>query len=194
MYTPEWLRVAGRYVKKILNLIMGAIPVALLVVILVIGVKNFRKETFWVATAYQLLTPLIAVCLTFYAAQMKSNEREAKRHAELILEKIQSIVMNEQFYEIIPSDRDISQDEVNRQIQMTNRKLSNCIESLLTYSERLHFKKDAEYIRTEFLNYRGLVDTYQGSPETLLGLWPALKKYSENIDSKCDKIISWLYK
>lgn len=172
--------------------IFGVIfPVLLLAVTLGIGIHNFTSVSFWRASAYQLLTPIIAICLTFLAVQMKNDEREAKHHAEALLEKIQSIVSEEGFFNVSSIDKNNSQNAKNY-IQMNNRRLSNYIDSLSAYSKRFHFEDDIKYLKEQFNDYRELVDTYTDLAP-LIALQPTLKNYSLKIENKCDQIIVQLY-
>lgn len=180
-------------VKRFLDKLLNILPIIILAVILGIGWYNHKSASFWKASAYQLLTPLIAVCLAFFATQMKSNEREAKRHVEMLLEKIQSIVLEENFYDFSAMSC-FSCSDVSQHIQMNNRRLSNCITNLESYSARLHIGKDVDYIRKEFNSYREFIDTYHTNVNTLATLTPTLKKFADNIDSRCDSLIVKLYK
>lgn len=179
-----------RWFPKLFGVI---IPIMLLIVILVLVIHNFHSVCFWRASAYQLLTPLIAICLAFLAVQVKSDEREAKHHAEMLLEKIQSIVSEECFYNVLSIDKSNSQNARNY-ILMNNRRLSNCIDALSVYGERFHFTDDIEYLKDQFGDYRELVDTYHTDLTPLVSLQPTLKNYALKIENKCDQIIVQLYK
>lgn len=171
-------------------------PIILLVMTLGLGLFNlWRPQTggFWSASAVQLLTPLVAVCLTFFATQMKNDQREAKKHAEIIVDKIQALVSDESFY-IIPKTNDPEmQKEIRNQIQIINKKMNNCIDSLMAYGNCLNFATEANYIRDEFRRYRDLIDSSSTDLNELSGLNIALRKYAENISSKCDQISVKLY-
>lgn len=173
--------------------IMDIITAALLMVTIYVGVINFCKPEFWEASAGQLLTPLCAICLTFYAAQLKTDQREAKKHAETLIEKIQNIVTNECFCQFPVPIEDEEKLKLRKEVQLANRKLSNSIRNLTTYGTKLGFKVESEYIRNEFDQYRRLVDENLPDFVELAKLKTALKMHAENIDSKCDEIITKLY-
>lgn len=178
--------------------ILKIVPVVLLIGTLGLGLANFflgpQIGEFWKASAVQLLTPLIAVCLTFFATQMKNNQREQTKHVEQIVEKIQAIVSNEQFYKFPNTTDSAVIKETRERIQLTNRKIKNCIDSLTEYSKRLNFEEEANYIKDEFGRYRELIDSSSADFNALSGLYIALKKHAENIDSKCDRISIKLYR
>ena len=164
-----------------------------LLVVIVIGGCNINAEGFWNATAIQVLTLLTAVGIAFFATQMKVDQRERKKYAEILLEKIQGLVLEESFYNIPIITETETQKEYRAKIQMVNKKLSNCIECLIQYSKPLQFEKEASYIKAEFTKYRQLVDEYLTDFELLNKLHETLKKYAQNIDSKCDQINVRLY-
>lgn len=168
-------------------------PGFLLAITLVFGGINCCDPDFWKVSAGQLLTPLCAICLTFFATQLKTDQRETKKHAEILIEKIQSIVVNDNFYQIPASAEGEEKKELQKQIQMTHRKLSNSISNLKSYSAKLGFADEVEYIRNEFMTYRRLVDENLLDFAELSKLKNALRLHAEKIDSKCDEIITKLY-
>ena len=171
-------------------------PIILLALTLGLGLYNLLSPQtggFWSASAVQLLTPLVAVCLTFFATQMKNDQREAKKHAEMIIDKIQALVLDELFYKIPNTDDPEMQKEIRNQIQIINKKMNNCIDSLMAYGNCLNFETEANYIREEFRSYRALIDSASADLKELSVLSIALKNHAENISSKCDQISVKLY-
>lgn len=172
---------------------INILPIALLAITIILGILNFECSKFWEASAVQLLTPLIAICITFLATQLKNDQRKAKEHAEAVAGKIQQLVSSESFCNFSGSLNASQKTNVKNQVQITNRKISNCIEILLQYGKKFKFKEDAEYVKSEFERYRETVDTYLEDFEYLAKSEPLLKKYAANIDSKCDQIIIKLF-
>jgi len=173
--------------------IVKALPWLLLTATLGIGVYNFGCSSFWEASAVQLLTPLIAICITFLATQFRNDQQKAKEHAEAVAVKIQQMVSDERFCSFSGALDTTEKTAVKNQVQIANRKISNCIEILLKYSNQFKFKDDAEYIKREFERYREVVDTYLEDFDYLEKSAPLLKKYAANIDSKCDQVILKLF-
>lgn len=169
------------------------LPFILLVITLGLGYYNHVSSEFWKASAVQLLTPLIAICITFLATQFKNDQQKAKEHVEAVLVKIQQMVSDDRFCSFSDTLDVAEKTAVKNQVQITNRKISNCIEILMKYSNQFKFKDDAEYIKREFERYRETVDTYLEDFDYLEKSVPLLKKYAANIDSKCDQIILKLF-
>lgn len=150
-----------------------------------------NKDAFLSFSLSQALTLLVAVGISFNATQYLADERKCKEQIEKIVEKIQLIVSKQEFYRFDPSG-DV--DRVSAQTMMKNRKLSNCIEVLETYAKDYGLKEEVTYIRAEYRAYDTLVSEKIRDLKYLSESELALRKHSENIDSKCDYIIVRLYK
>lgn len=168
--------------------IIWVVPVLFLGAIIYVGVINYTNNSeFMNASVTQIITLLIAVIITFYITQYKNDQRKIKDYAESIIRKIQNVVMDEGF---------ISFDEgtETKQITMVNRKMSNYIDVLKKYAEKLNFSTDAKYIEEEFQRYREFVDEHISDIEYLNKSATTLQNHAEKIEQKCDLIIFNLYK
>jgi lipopolysaccharide export LptBFGC system permease protein LptF len=175
--------------RKNVILIVG--EVALAVVTLGITVYNIIKNpTFFTASIGQIITIIVALWVAFWATQYKTDQRKAKENAECIIKKIQELVTDEHFYIIRASEDD---EETRKHITTINRKIANCISILVEYSKVLGFQDEAQYIASEFKEYKTLVSDYIEDFDYLSKSESRLRKFSENIDSKCDGIIVSLY-
>lgn len=170
--------------KKAFQIVVGALILA----VLVLGIYNTKHNPqFFSASSTQVVTLIVALVVAFWATQFKNDERKQKEHAESIINKLQQIVSDESF--VI-----INEDSNTQDILMRNKKISNCITILKKYADNLSFKSDAEYIENEFKEYRSLVDEKIKDLDYLSKSESMLRKYAENIDSKCDSITFNLYK
>lgn len=139
----------------------------------------------------QILTLLVALCIAFWATQYKNDQRKAKEHAERMLLKLQQIVTDEQFYSI-PVDGNI--EIVQKNINTTNRKISNYINVLKDHGKVLHFYTEITYIETEFSKYKEKVGEHIGDLDYLSKTESEFRRIADNIDSKCESIIILFYK
>lgn len=73
------------------------------------------------------------------------------------------------------------------------RKLTNCVEILKKYSKEFGFEDDAEYIETEIKRYKEFVSDHLTDFEYLQKSEGEIRKYGDNIGSKCDQVIANLY-
>lgn len=168
------------------------IAVALFACVLGVCIYNIvNHSNFWDANAAQILTLFIAISLAFWATQSKNDQRRAKDHIEHVIQKVQVLVVAEQFY-TFDSHGNIS--ESNKLFIISARKISNCIEVLKVYSKSFGFKDDVNYIEEQLKQYKEFVSEHLNDHEYLEKSESQLRRYSENIDSKCDQIILKLYK
>ena len=168
------------------------VTIALLAAALGVGTYNiFANPTFWTVNVAQILTLLITISVAFWATQFKNDQRRAKDHAERVIQKIQTIVTAERFYIFTPG---VDVEEANKLHNIAVRKLSNCVEALKSYGDDLGFKEEVVYIAENVKQYKEFVSEHLTDYEYLAKSESQLRRYSENIDSKCDQIIIKLYR
>lgn len=148
-------------------------------------------SSFWNINITQVLTMIIAVCIAFEAAQFKNDERKLKEQAEKIIAKIQFIV-NEPAFTSFPNSGD--GESLKRQNRIAIRKLHNCINILKEYSNISNISNDVDYIEEQYKSYNDFVSEHPDDLDYLSKSEIHLKKYAENIDSKCDQLLLKLYK
>lgn len=165
--------------------------VAILLLIVGVGVCNaINNDLFWNVTIAQLLTPLIALFFAFWATQYKNDQRKAKEHAEKIILNLQEIVSNERFYVISALEE---QSAKQKELNLTNRKISNYLTILSQYGKTLGFSEEVKYIEGEFGKYKQTIGDHIADLEYLSKTEPEFRKIAENIDTKCEAIILRFY-
>lgn len=156
-----------------------------------VGIYNsYSNDDFFEASIAQILTLLISLCLVFWATQYKNDQRKTKEHAEKIIEKLQMFVTKDEFFSF---DNNGEKEETKKMITTNNRKISNCVGILKKYSEKLNFQNEVTYIEEQVKEYKGLISEHIEDLDYLSKSESSFRKYSENIDSKCDAIILSLY-
>lgn len=175
--------------KKLFYII---IEVVLLVAIVIVGIYNaFSNECFWAFSFSQVITLIIAILIAFAASQYRNDERKLKEQAEKIIVKIQNIV-SEISFSSFPNFGD--NDEIKKQNRLACRKLNNCISILKEYATKLNILAEVDYIDNQFKEYNDFISQHPDDLDYLSKSEIVLKKYSENIDTKCDHIILKLFK
>lgn len=161
--------------------------ISCLVAAITIGIVSLiNYQHFWEASATQVLTLIVAICVAFWVTQFKTDVRKKKDHAEQLLKKIQTLATSETFCRVsITCDK----DNHKKQIMINNRSLSNAIGLLQKYAKELRFVEDANYIESQFKEYRSFVSEHIEDIDYLSKSETTMRKYSENIDNKCDLII-----
>lgn len=175
---------------KIRKIMIAILEISIILVIVAITVYNIIFNcSFWKVSIAQILTLIIAIGVAFFASQYKTDERKQKEHTENLVIKIQKIVLEDQFVRF-------SCEDDTKTITVNNRRISNAIDVLKEYSKRLNskdIKDDTEYIENEFKQYRMFVEEKIGDLDYLSKSESILRKYSENISSKCDALVLHLY-
>lgn len=176
--------------KKISAIFAVRILFALIIGMAVINIFFLKNSNFWEMSVSQVLTLLVAIAISFWAAQRKTDERKIKEQIERITEKIQREVSSPEF--VIFS---IGEDptEAQKKITMTTRKLTNCINILHEYGKTIGLSEEIRYIEDQVRGYRDFVSVKVGDLDYLSKSETHLRKYADNINSKCDYIILRLY-
>ncbi|MCM1363699.1 MAG: hypothetical protein NC215_01815 [Ruminococcus sp.] len=76
---------------------------------------------------------------------------------------------------------------------MTIRMIKNCTAVLQEYSEYINIKNEVAYINEQVRGYNDFVSVKVGDLDYLSKSESHLRLYSENINSKCDRIILNLF-
>lgn len=172
--------------------IVTATAIILAVTTIGVGIYNiFYHDEFWNVSVAQVLTLLVTISIAFWATQFKNDQRSAKAHAEKVIAKIQSIVSCEEFFVFVPGN---NEEDVKKNYRLSQRKFANCLNVLREYGSQLGFQDDVKYIDEQFTEYKSFVSDHLNDFDYLSKSEAQLRKYSENIDSKCDQIIVKFYK
>lgn len=157
-----------------------------------VGIHNAIKNSkFWDVSIAQVLTLLVTISIAFWATQFKNDQRNAKTHAETIIAKIQNLVSCETLYMFKPGN---DEEYMKKNYAILQRKLANYLNVLGEYGKQLGFQDDVTYIDEQFSQYRLFVSDHLNDFEYLSKSETHLRKFLENIDSKCDQIVVKLYK
>lgn len=155
-------------------------------------IRNLRGNAdFFTASITQILTLFTTLFVAFIATQFRNDQIRNKEHAEKIIQKIQVMVCDDLLCNIDPN---IDKEIFMKNIMMKIRKLNNSISILKQYGSYLSFTKEVEYIDEQFKLYRDTISNHINDMDYLHKSEIEFRKYTGNIDSKCDEIIIKLYK
>lgn len=165
-----------------------------IIALIVLGVGvygTFKIENFWNINFAQVITLLVAILIAFMATQAKNDERKIKERMEKLFDTIIQLVSEPSFYSI-SSDSDPS--ETKKTIMLVNRRISNCISTLKETAESVGVAEQIKYIDSEFSQYNEFVSEHINDMPYLAKSENDLRKYANNIASKCDCAVIALYK
>lgn len=172
--------------------IVYSVEAVLFILIILVTAYNIKNnESFLNVSASQMLTLSIALGVAFWATQYENDRRKMKEHAENNIQKLQELVTNDSFFLFVSN---ANKDEIKKQTSMTNRRINNYINILKQYGKNLSFSSEINYIETQFTEYKTIISDHIEDMSYLEKSETQFKRFSENIDSKCDEIILSLYK
>lgn len=174
-----------------MRIIINKISICMLIMITVFSIVNFNKKGlyFFNMTFVQALTLSITIILAIFVNQVFNNDKKVKENIEKIACNIQSVVMNKNFYYIDTSNSDFTKD-----FSMLKKRLSNQISILKIYDKKVCINDYISYIEKEFNKYTSLISDHITDLDYLSKSTKELFNYSQNIDFKCEEMISFLYK
>ena len=174
--------------KKVLTCIL---EIVIAIVIVAISIVNICKNNnFWTASITQVCTLAVSLGIVFWANQYKNDVRKSKEHAESLLKRLQLMVEDDSFSTIL---NDENAEETRKNLNLTLRRMSNCIDVLKKYSTTLNFKEEIKYITEQFEKYKTTIGDHINDLDYLSKTELEFRRIAENIDAKCDYIIFSLY-
>lgn len=151
--------------------------------ILILGIAflNYRdNEKFFEASLINIATIVIALCVSFYFTQKRTDERKQKEILLDLLKKIQAITESKEVYRFEGQSKD--------KILMRNRDINNKITILETVAPNYISQEDITFIRKKFDEYSELVGDHIGDILYLSKSDKELKRPIELINNKITQI------
>ena len=176
--------------KKDVTFWIVIVAVAVVVIIVVINIFVIQNNEYFKISIGQTLTLIVAIVIAFWATQKKTDIRKIKEQVETIISNIQTVVSSSDFITFQVSDKP---EAVQKRITMTTRKLKNSINVLNEYSKKIEIKDEVHYIEEQVKGYDNLVSVHITDLDYLSKSEIDLRRYAENINSKCEYLILKLY-
>lgn len=164
------------------------IPSIFLIFIVCLAVYNIYDQgvEFLKINAGSIVTSLIALFISYYLSQARTDERKQREVIDGIIVELKSDVQDEYLY-VITSDTD------NRLLLSKIRSILNNIELLRQLKTTEIKKQDIDYIINEFEQYNVFIGDHISDFDYLTKSEKQLKKYLDSVSSKLNKIRLDLY-
>ncbi len=127
------------------------IPVSLLAIgFAVFVLYNIgHNEEFWSASAVNIITILIAVVISYFLVQRKSDRRKQKEILLDLINKLRLLIDSEETYDFTGQSRE--------EILMRNRDISNKVQILTDIQTVFGIEEDMKFIQEKATEYLSLV-------------------------------------
>lgn len=111
---------------------------------------NIRyNEEFWSASAVNIITILIAVVISYFLVQRKSDRRKQKEILLDLINKLRLLIDSEETYDFTGQSRE--------EIMMRNRDISNKVQILTNLQTVFGIEEDMKFIQEKTEEYLSLV-------------------------------------
>ena len=164
--------------RNILSVITGAV---FIIVLIALGIYNCKNnDKFFDASFTTLVTIAIAVIVSYFLVQKKTDKRRKNEKIDDLLYKIQCYVNEDNFV--------LTGEDISRKNLILHRTISNKIRCLKSLGLDKNSKKELEYIEKNFKDFRRVYGDNYSSREKMEEKYSELKNYVVRIDDACDKI------
>lgn len=170
--------------KKVIKIIISIVIILLFVVLLIYGYK-VKGWCYFFIPFYSLIQIMIAIVVTYYLAQRKTDQRKLKDVLSNLIEKLSKDINDDRMY-IIKNDDDL------KNIRIRQRSIFNKLYAIKEFNE-FNIKNDIEYCIKEFNEYWDFISEHMDNLEYLINNSVTLNMHISNIDSKLDQIQISLY-
>lgn len=119
-----------------------------------------NNDRFWEASAVYIITILIAVVISYFFVQRKSDRRKQKDILLDLINKLQLQISSEKAFNFTGQTRE--------EILMRNRDISNIIHILTEMQDTFSIQDDMDFIRKEIEEYLSLIGDHSTDLEYLV--------------------------
>lgn len=169
--------------KTVLSRLLFAI---ILLGIIALGYYNIKTNTtFWITSASNCITIIIALVFSYWLVQRKNDLRKQKEILASLLFDLRTQFEAEDMYNL--SERSPSS------INMRNRDISNKIEILNEVKTEFNMESEVNFIVERFDEYKDFVGNHIDDPEYLKSSTLELKRPITLISTKLFKMAFKLY-
>ena len=142
------------------------------------NLKN--NDKFFEASIVNIATIVVAVVVSFFLAQRKTDKRRKNEKIDNLVSKIQDYVNDDDFVK--------GGESTGRKNLLLHRSVSNKLKYLKREKIDTAVKKEIEIIEKNFKEYRHVYGDYYLVENKLQDHYNELKNYLLLIDDACDKI------
>ena len=153
----------------------------------VFGYNIQHQAEFFCVSLEAFINVIIAVGVTYYLTQRKSDDRKTKEFIFAIVDQIQQYALQPSLYTFT----DMPPEQ--KHLLLNIRHIRSKIDVLKQYAEKYGYRKEIEDLEKNFDSYQSLMDNHYTDIGYLRKSADEIAKWMQNIDSRCDQLRLKLY-
>lgn len=166
---------------------LAIIATVLALLIIALGIVNIAccNDEFWSASAFDCLSLLIVVGVSFFIVERQTDKRKQKELFISLLEALKALTEEKKSYDF----SDSSQEEV----LMRMREIRLKLQLIKEYSKKFGIQKDYEFLNEKFEEYQTVIDNHPSDMVLLSKLHKELYRPLNLMSQRIFEIMIALY-
>ena len=166
---------------------LAIIAVVLASVILVLGIVNIAccNEEFWSVSAFDCLSLLIVVGVSFFIVERQTDKRKQKELFISLLEALKVLTEDKKSYDLSNSSCE--------EVLMRMREIRLKLQLIKEYSKKFGIETDYEFLNEKFEEYQTVIDNHPSDIELLSKLHNELYRPLNLMSQRIFEIMIALY-
>ncbi len=166
---------------------LAIIAVVLASVILVLGIVNIAccNDEFWSVSAFDCLSLLIVVGVSFFIVERQTDKRKQKELFISLLEALKVLTEDKKSYDLSNSSWE--------EVLMRMREIRLKLQLIKEYSKKFGIETDYEFLNEKFEEYQTVIDNHPSDIELLSKLHNELYRPLNLMSQRIFEIMIALY-
>ena len=166
---------------------LAIIATVLALLIIALGIVNIAccNDEFWSVSAFDCLSLLIVVGVSFFIVERQTDKRKQKELFISLLEALKALTEEKKSYDF----SDSSQEEV----LMRMREIRLKLQLIKEYSKKFGIQKDYEFLNEKFEEYQTVIDNHPSDMVLLSKLHKELYRPLNLMSQRIFEIMIALY-
>ena len=167
------------------HLAMIAIFLALIIIALGIGNIICCNDEFWTVSAFDCLSLLVVVGVSFFIVERQTDKRKQKELFITLLEAVKVLAEDKSSYDFSNSSKEA--------VLMRLREIRLKLQLIKKYSEKFGIQKDYDYLNDKFEEYQSVIDNHPSDIDLLSKLHNELYRPLNLMSQRIFEIMIALY-
>ncbi|MED9967339.1 MAG: hypothetical protein UFJ18_11190 [Blautia sp.] len=166
---------------KSANILSSIICIVFVVGLVMLGIHNYKNnEKFFDTSLTTLLTIAVAVIISYFFVQKRTDNRRKNEKIDNLLYKIQKYINEDNFV--------LTGGEISRKNLILHKAIANEIRCIKNMNLDKESRKQIARVERYFKDFREVYGENYPNEERIEEKYSELKNYVVNIDDACDRI------